>query len=150
MKNFFRKNMSILMFIVLSINLSFGKWSSQWVYYENDKLAYKADDLGNAIPDFSRVGYKKGKTPPDIAVKITLNPSEVSGTRMKISDSYLPVGAKTITIPSTDRDRHSFVQGPSCGRSQCLYKVQVYKHLLWYWPSPALGNGDIVRYDKSS
>ncbi len=62
--------------ILVAMTLVRAQWASQWVSYDaQGKLKYKADAKGNTIPDFSRVGYKEGKTPPTIAVAVTLSPA---------------------------------------------------------------------------
>jgi hypothetical protein len=69
--SFFR----IATILFVTVLVTHGAWKSQFVYYGSDgKLIYKEDEKGNKIPDFGRVGYKKGKTPPNIDVKITLTP----------------------------------------------------------------------------
>lgn len=49
-------------------------WESKYVKLESDgKLAYLPDELGNVIPDFSRVGYQQGqKAIPYVPVMVTL------------------------------------------------------------------------------
>lgn len=52
--------------------------ASQWVFYNNaGKLQYKPDELGNVIPDFSGVGYKKGAValpnPEDVPAVVELS-----------------------------------------------------------------------------
>lgn len=53
-------------------------WESKFVKQQkNGQLDYKADKQGNIIPDFSAVGYYHGDKPiPDVAVAITVSPSE--------------------------------------------------------------------------
>lgn len=50
---------------------------SEWVHPGREgKLEYKADALGNRIPDFSNVGYRGGAVPlPDIPVQATVEPA---------------------------------------------------------------------------
>jgi len=50
-------------------------WHSKWISIDNDnKLVYHADEQGNTIPDFSRVGYNQGEEPPYVSVQIELTP----------------------------------------------------------------------------
>ena len=45
------------------------------------KIIYLPDAYGNIIPDFSKVGYKKGSALPNVETKITLNPSGKDDTQ---------------------------------------------------------------------
>ncbi len=50
-------------------------WQSKYVQLTNNKLVYLPDEKGNIIPDFSEVGYKKGKVKiPLVPVVKTLQP----------------------------------------------------------------------------
>lgn len=50
-------------------------WNSKWVSVgQNDSLIYHPDKKGNIIPDYSRVGYKEGKEPPQLQVTLELQP----------------------------------------------------------------------------
>jgi hypothetical protein len=67
----------ILIFPGLPIEIS-AQFTSQILYYENNRLTYVSDEEHNRIPDFSHAGYRGGGVPlPDLPVKITLSP--VSG-----------------------------------------------------------------------
>jgi len=55
-----------------------AQFTSQILYYENNRLTYVSDEEHNRIPDFSHAGYRGGGVPlPDLPVKLTLSP--VSG-----------------------------------------------------------------------
>ncbi|WP_406638248.1 hypothetical protein [Amycolatopsis sp. WGS_07] len=45
-----------------------------WVTFANGRLSYGTDGQGNQIPDFSRVGYRNGDTPPELPVAATVEP----------------------------------------------------------------------------
>lgn len=50
-------------------------WQSKHLQLTNNKLVYTADEKGNTIPDFSEVGYQKGKEKiPMVQVVKTLHP----------------------------------------------------------------------------
>ncbi|WP_018631054.1 hypothetical protein [Niabella aurantiaca] len=51
-------------------------WQSSFVVLNNNgTLTYKADEKGNTIPDFSRVGYRTGNVPiPEVPVVQTISP----------------------------------------------------------------------------
>ncbi|TVQ03113.1 MAG: T9SS C-terminal target domain-containing protein [Balneolaceae bacterium] len=52
-----------------------AQFSSEILYYENDKLTYISDRDGNRIPDFSHAGYHGGGVPlPNAPVRITISP----------------------------------------------------------------------------
>ena len=66
-------------------------WKSEWVYYDkNGKLVYKKDALGNRIPDFGKVGYKKGLAPPVVPVVLVLSPTPGDSTQ-RIQDAITQV-----------------------------------------------------------
>jgi hypothetical protein len=54
----------------------FTKWESRFVQHgKNGKLEYKADEKGNILPDFSRVGYENGDVAiPEVNVVKTISP----------------------------------------------------------------------------
>ena len=81
----------ILLILVLLISVN-AKWSSEWVYYNGQgKLEYKAQPNGDIIPNFSKVGYRQGKIPPNIKVVKTL--VSVSGDNLgKIQTAIDEVG----------------------------------------------------------
>ncbi len=89
----FKTDSKLIILLVFALILSVqAKWSSEWVYYNaQGKLEYKADDKGNIIPDFSKVGYRQGKIPPNIKVVKTLTP--ISGDNLqKIQTAIDEVG----------------------------------------------------------
>ncbi|MFD2465993.1 hypothetical protein [Amycolatopsis silviterrae] len=45
-----------------------------WITFANGRLSYGTDAQGNRIPDFSRVGYRNGETPPELPVAATVEP----------------------------------------------------------------------------
>lgn len=69
----------IISFALLT-NLQFvgfcqSTWQSKFVFESAGKLVYTADENGNTIPDFSRVGYHQGKTGfPVVNVVRTISP----------------------------------------------------------------------------
>ena len=71
----------LLVFFVLSSFVGQKEWQSKYVKLnKNRSLTYIADEKGNIIPDFSRVGYYGGdKEIPDIPVVKTIEPA-VEGT----------------------------------------------------------------------
>ena len=77
-----RRPMAWLAAMALSIGMSFspitgGNWESKFIKIEKGgSLKYIADEKGNTIPDFSRVGYFHGDVViPDIPVVTTIEPS---------------------------------------------------------------------------
>lgn len=68
---------------------------SVWVYPGNDgRLAYKRDDKGNQIPDFSNAGYRGGGVAlPVVPVKQTLNPAPSGDDGARIQAALDAVGA---------------------------------------------------------
>jgi len=68
-------------FITFAVFLSFTSvkgWQSKFVNLSKDSsLSYTADEKGNIIPDFSRVGYYGGdRSIPHVDVVKTVSPSE--------------------------------------------------------------------------
>ncbi|SEL46518.1 Glycosyl Hydrolase Family 88 [Olivibacter domesticus] len=58
------------------------------------ELLYFADEKGNTIPDFSRVGYHQGRNEiPDVSVKITLYPSKEGKDPQQIQEAIDKVSA---------------------------------------------------------
>lgn len=55
---------------------SSGSWESYFLKYDkNGKLKYRSDSMGDIIPDFSQVGYKRGnESIPNYPVIATINP----------------------------------------------------------------------------
>jgi hypothetical protein len=61
---------------------SVAQFSSEILYYENDKLTYISDRDGNRIPDFSHAGYRGGGVPlPNAPVRITISPIPGDNTK---------------------------------------------------------------------
>ncbi len=51
-------------------------WTSAYLRMDKGKLLYLPDSLGNTIPDFSRVGYKEGRSAlPAVTIVKTISPS---------------------------------------------------------------------------
>ena len=75
------KYIAILSILIIS-NICSQDWQSNIVYFgDDDKLVYERDSLGNAIPDFSYVGYKnRNDTIPFIPVVKTISPIEGDNT----------------------------------------------------------------------
>ncbi len=71
------KTLSIVLLLTLTSQSAHkGTWHSSYVWLlKNGSLAYKADEQGNTIPDFSGVGYQGGQSTPDVPVVATLEPS---------------------------------------------------------------------------
>lgn len=75
---FLRKLLFLISFFFIIPLISIAQFSSEILYYENDRLTYVSDADGNRIPDFSHAGYRGGGVPiPDVPVVVTINP--VSG-----------------------------------------------------------------------
>lgn len=63
---------AFLFFSISSTNAQ--QWQSKYVSFNAGKLTYHPDELGNTIPDFSRVGYRQNrKLIPKIKVVTTLS-----------------------------------------------------------------------------
>lgn len=89
------------------------RWRSKWVSFDqNRKLIYQADEKGNVIPDFSRVGYHEGEDPPVIQVVAELAPEE--------GDDKARIQAAINRIAARLPDNHGF-------RGCLLLKAGVYK-----------------------
>ena len=77
--------------------LSFAQrsWQSDIVYFDNNRLVYETDTLGNKIPDFSYAGYKNSdESIPLIPVVKTISP--VSGDNTAhIQSALFEVGLMT-------------------------------------------------------
>ncbi|MDD3078148.1 MAG: hypothetical protein PHH37_03465 [Paludibacter sp.] len=60
--NLFKVYIFPLFILTISISTVFcqSTWQSKFVFESAGKLVYKADENGNIIPDFSRVGYHQG------------------------------------------------------------------------------------------
>ena len=60
-------------------------WQSKFVTYSNKHLVYHADEKGNIIPDFSRVGYHQGdKDIPQVKIVKVVVPSSGSESQTAI------------------------------------------------------------------
>ncbi len=56
-------------------------WHSKYISFDQNKnLVYHADDKGNIIPDFSKVGYMEGEAPPFVQTVIELSPQDGDDT----------------------------------------------------------------------
>ncbi|MGJ7032140.1 hypothetical protein [Niabella hirudinis] len=67
-----------------------NRWQSSFVVQNsNGTLTYRADDKGNTLPDFSKVGYRTGNVPiPDIPVVQTISPGpDAEGAIQKAIDA---------------------------------------------------------------
>ena len=75
------KYIAILSTLIIS-NICSQDWQSNIVYFgDDDNIVYERDSLGNAIPDFSYVGYKnRNDTIPFIPVVKTISPIEGDNT----------------------------------------------------------------------
>lgn len=59
-----------------------AQFSSEILYYENDRLIYISDKEGNRIPDFSHAGYLGGGVPlPNAPVLVTISPVHGDNTQ---------------------------------------------------------------------
>lgn len=72
-------------FLMLTLIFSFKQekqWQSRFVHItKNGSLQYFADEKGNIIPDFSRVGYYKGGKPiPEIPIVKTVFPADTGSS----------------------------------------------------------------------
>ena len=66
---------------ILSFLLGQTSWQSEIIYYENDKLEYIVDSVGNRIADFSYAGYKNGdENIPYISIVKTIQPDSGDNT----------------------------------------------------------------------
>lgn len=67
----------ILAFQLLSVSPGVFHWESSFLKVnKNGSIIYKADEKGNTIPDFSRVGFYGGdKKIPDVSIVKTVSPS---------------------------------------------------------------------------
>ncbi len=73
----FRQRWICLLILIFAgfLNEASAQFTSQILYYENNRLTYVSDEEHNRIPDFSHAGYKGGGVPlPDVPVKITVDP----------------------------------------------------------------------------
>ncbi|MEJ8818628.1 hypothetical protein [Lacibacter sp. H407] len=67
----------VLAFQLLSVSHGVFHWESSFLKVnKNGSISYKADEKGNAIPDFSRVGFYGGdKKIPDVSIVKTVSPT---------------------------------------------------------------------------
>ena len=81
-----KTTLGIVGFLLLVLLFSFRQYQeSKYIgINKNGSLNYKADENGNIIPDFSRVGYHKGDLEiPTVAVVKTISPA-ISGSSQEI------------------------------------------------------------------
>lgn len=85
----------LLAIFAISFQLRLPKWESRFIQIgKNGSLKYIADEKGNTIPDFSRVGYYNGDRPiPHVAVVKTIEPA-TSGSSQEIIQSAIDEVAK--------------------------------------------------------
>jgi len=70
-----------LCLLVLPVS-AVAQFSSEILYYENDRLTYISDKDGNRIPDFSHAGYHGGGVPlPNAPIRVTISPVSGDNTR---------------------------------------------------------------------
>ncbi|HET9571695.1 MAG TPA: hypothetical protein VFP20_09845 [Bacteroidales bacterium] len=76
------------------------EWQSKFISYQNNRLIYHADEKGDIIPDFSRVGYHLGDQDiPKVEVVKTLSPTVGGESQTAIQSaidevSRLPLNSK--------------------------------------------------------
>lgn len=86
-------------FFILCFNFTINAQTSTLVYLGNNgKLAYKADSLGNTIPDFSGVGYKNSDesipTVPVVKTITAVTGDNLSNIKNAINEvAAMPIGA---------------------------------------------------------
>jgi len=72
--NFMKLNLIAFFFLITSFANAQTKWESKYVKVKSGHLTYIPDELGNTIPDFSRVGYHQNSKPiPNVKVVTTLS-----------------------------------------------------------------------------
>ncbi len=72
------------------------KWSSRLVEPTAGKLQYHADEKGNTLPDFSRVGYYKGnRAIPDVPIVKTVIPSADGNNEQLVQQAIDEVSKQT-------------------------------------------------------
>ena len=76
----------LLAFHLLSVSPGIFNWESSFLKVnKNGSIDYKADEKGNTIPDFSRVGFYGGdKKIPDVTVVKTVSPSGTDNDELSI------------------------------------------------------------------
>ena len=104
----------IYLMILIYSNISAQEWQSKIIYYENGKLIYVSDSLGNRIPDFSFAGYKNGNEPvPDVQIVKSISPVE---------------GDNTLNIINAIRDiAENYPVQPNGFRGALLLKAGIYE-----------------------
>ena len=72
-------------------------WESKFLKInKNGSIKYFADDKGNIIPDFSRVGYHQGnKEIPDVPVVKSISPSENGNSQQLIQEAIDEIAKRT-------------------------------------------------------
>ena len=76
----------LLAFQLLSVSPGIFNWESSFLTVnKNGSIDYKADEKGNTIPDFSRVGFYGGdKKIPDVTVVKTVSPTGTENDELSI------------------------------------------------------------------
>jgi hypothetical protein len=92
---------TIACFFIFILAISFtGKpaWESKFISVnKNGSLKYAADEKGNTIPDFSRVGFYAGdKAIPAIEVVKTISPAQSGSSENIIQSAIAEVAAKPV------------------------------------------------------
>lgn len=88
--------LSAILFTLLSF-FATDKWESKFVKQNKDgSLRYLADEKGNTIPDFSRVGYYKGdKAIPWVPVVETISPAAEGSSEIIIQSAIEEVAKRS-------------------------------------------------------
>lgn len=92
---------TIACLIIFTSAISFIRkpvWESKFISInKNGSLKYAADEKGNTIPDFSRVGFYAGdKAIPTIDIVKTISPAEIGSSENIIQSAIAEVAAKPI------------------------------------------------------
>lgn len=75
--------MLFLLLLIGSNLLAQSKKTPSPIIYENGKLSYTPDSLGNTVLDFSYAGYMAGEQPiPNVEIKIVVPPTNEDATRL--------------------------------------------------------------------
>ncbi|MDP4209005.1 MAG: hypothetical protein Q8928_09345 [Bacteroidota bacterium] len=87
----------VLFFMVGAAGFMAPAWQSKFVHETNGKLTYVADDKGNTIPDFSRVGYHQGdKDISDVPVVKTILAPDAGDSQELIQKAIDEVAAMPV------------------------------------------------------
>jgi hypothetical protein len=86
----------VCLFLLIATRATAGQ--SAWVSIGRDgKLAYKADERGNTIPDFSRAGYGGGGVRlPEMPVVLTLEPAATGDDTARIQAALDELGTRPV------------------------------------------------------